>query len=81
MTDRPLEGRTALITGAGRGLGKAMAEGLAAQGAKIALIDLEDDILAAARDALSPLARTSPTGNARRRPSTGPWKRSADSTS
>lgn len=48
MTDRPLEGRTALITGAGRGLGKAMAEGLAAQGAKIALIDLEDDILAAA---------------------------------
>lgn len=48
MTDRPLEGRTALITGAGRGLGKAMAEGLAAQGAKIALIDLEEDVLAAA---------------------------------
>lgn len=48
MTDRPLEGRTALITGAGRGLGKAMAQGLAAQGAKIALIDLEEDVLSAA---------------------------------
>ena len=48
MADRPLEGRTALITGAGRGLGKAMAEGLAAQGANIALIDLEEDVLTAA---------------------------------
>ena len=48
MTDRPLEGRTAIITGAGRGLGKAMAEGLAAQGAKISLIDLEEDVLSAA---------------------------------
>ena len=48
MADRPLEGRTALITGAGRGLGKAMAEGLAAQGANIALIDPEEDVLTAA---------------------------------
>lgn len=48
MTERTLEGRTALITGAGRGLGKAMAEGLAARGAKIALVDLENDVLAAA---------------------------------
>ena len=48
MSDRPLEGRTAIITGAGRGLGKSMAEGLAAQGAKIALVDLEDDVLSAA---------------------------------
>tara|TARA_B100000674_G_scaffold232378_1_gene191119 strand:- start:12964 stop:13827 length:864 start_codon:yes stop_codon:yes gene_type:complete len=48
MTDRPLEGRTAVITGAGRGLGKAMAEGLAAQGARIALVDMEKDVLATA---------------------------------
>lgn len=48
MTERSLEGRTALVTGAGRGLGKAMAEGLAARGAKIALVDLEHDVLAAA---------------------------------
>lgn len=37
-----------MITGAGRGLGKAMAEGLAAQGARIVLVDLEEDILSAA---------------------------------
>ena len=48
MTDRPLEGRIALITGAGRGLGKAMAEGLAAKGARVALLDIERDVLAAA---------------------------------
>jgi len=48
MTERTLEGRTALITGAGRGLGKAMAEGLAARGARITLVDLENDVLAAA---------------------------------
>jgi len=48
VNQRPLEGRTAIITGAGRGLGKAMAEGLATQGAKIALIDLEEEILSAA---------------------------------
>lgn len=51
MAERPLEGRTILITGAGRGLGKAMAEGLAARGARIALVDLEKDVLeVAARD-------------------------------
>ncbi len=49
MTKRKLEGRTALITGAGRGLGKAMSEGLAALGAKIALVDLEQDVLTAAK--------------------------------
>jgi NAD(P)-dependent dehydrogenase (short-subunit alcohol dehydrogenase family) len=48
MTDRPLEGRTVILTGAGRGLGKSMAEGLAAQGAKIALVDLDEDVLTAA---------------------------------
>jgi len=36
-----LTGKTALITGAGRGLGAAMALGLADRGANIALIDLE----------------------------------------
>ena len=48
MTDRPLEGRNALITGAGRGLGKAMAAGLAAKGARVALLDIERDVLASA---------------------------------
>lgn len=37
-----LEGKTVLITGAGRGLGAAMAQGLAARGADLALIDLDE---------------------------------------
>ena len=45
MINRSLEGRTAIITGAGRGLGKSMAEGLAAQGVNITLVDLEEDVL------------------------------------
>ena len=36
-----LAGKTVLITGAGRGLGAAMAEGLADRGANLALVDLD----------------------------------------
>ena len=37
-----LRGKTILITGAGRGLGAAMAKRLAARGANLALLDLEE---------------------------------------
>ena len=39
MTERPLEGRIAFVTGSGRGLGRAMADRLAALGADVAIHD------------------------------------------
>lgn len=44
-----LTGKTVLITGAARGLGAAMAHGLAERGADIALVDLETSALEATR--------------------------------
>jgi len=46
-----LKGKTVLITGAGRGLGAAMAEGLADRGANLALVDLDTAGLDAVRTA------------------------------
>ncbi len=41
-----LKDKTVVVTGAGRGLGAAMAVGLAAKGANIALVDIDDATLA-----------------------------------
>jgi|MGYP006153214077 3-oxoacyl-[acyl-carrier protein] reductase len=52
MTDRILEGKTVLMTGAGRGMGRMMSIALASAGAKVAMIDIDEDVLAeAAKDA------------------------------
>ena len=50
MDDRSLSGKTVLLTGAGRGLGFAMAEGLAAAGANVAMLGTDADVL---RDAVA----------------------------
>lgn len=40
-----LTGKTAIVTGAGRGLGKAMAQGLVDAGANVTLVELDTDVL------------------------------------
>ena len=46
--DSILTGRSALVTGGGRGLGLAMAEAVARAGAKVALLDVRDEVRGAA---------------------------------
>lgn len=45
MTDGKLTGKVVMLTGAGRGLGRAMALALAEQGAQLALVDLDGEEL------------------------------------
>ncbi|MGW7104391.1 SDR family oxidoreductase [Streptomyces sp. NPDC054838] len=54
---RPLQDRTAVVTGAARGLGAAMARELARRGASVALLGREESTLAKVRDALPGPAR------------------------
>lgn len=48
MADHVLGGKTVVVTGAGRGMGRAMSLGLVAAGARVAMLDIDDDVLGGA---------------------------------
>ena len=56
-----ISGKTVLITGAGRGLGAAMARGLAERGADLALVDLDESGLRDVAEACRTLGRRAQT--------------------
>ena len=51
-----LEKRIAIVTGAGRGMGYAIAKALLAEGAKVAIVDIDEDAVKAAAQELDPEA-------------------------
>jgi len=51
--ERPLQGRVALVTGAGAGIGRATAQALAVAGAKVALVDRDASAVQTATAALA----------------------------
>jgi 3-oxoacyl-[acyl-carrier protein] reductase len=59
-----ISGKTVLITGAGRGLGAAMARGLAERGADLALVDLDESGLHDVAEACRALGRRAQTYSA-----------------
>ena len=53
----PLDGKTAIVTGAGSGIGRAIALGLAAEGARVVVADLDGERAEAVADEVRSLGR------------------------
>src|SRR5688500_5734542 len=74
-----LDGKVAIVTGGGRGLGRAMALALAEAGARVVAVDLVAENLARVeREAVSVAGRDAPAGIAGRIPTAPDCRRASD---
>jgi 3-oxoacyl-[acyl-carrier protein] reductase len=60
LRDGAFDGETHIVTGAGQGIGKCVAATLAAHGACVALVDLDESLLETTRDELKAFASVEP---------------------